>query len=883
MQGIRIALFGAVSGMAMIAAGVVQAQDAAAATEKKPVAAVDEVVVTGVRASMRDAIQQKRASSAIVEVISSKDIGVLPDVTIAEELDRLPGVNATRDRGNDSQAAVRGLGPRLVLGLVNGREVASSEPDRNVRWEIYPSEAVSGVSVYKSQSADLIAGGVAATIDIKTIRPLDYSGPSLVGRIGPVYYDGGQGLPHYDPLGYRGSLELIHKFNDDLAVAVGGSYQSQKNGYTSFQGWGYNDAHTGGSPPTLNGVATPTPWGAQTEVDRLTETRGSVTGSVQWKPTNNFELTADVLYSDVKIDETQNQAWYGANNTWGDWGGNNANNWDPYYAGAGSFTLQNGDVVGGTQAGTPDWQRAAVTNAIAHYTEDKKLVATGVNGVWTNDNWKVRGDLSYSEAHRTNTWEAILSRNATSPSSMSFYTGTGGAPWVTASSSPADVNSQVPLYGEADGPEHLNDALGAAQLDFTRNLHGDFFTGVDFGARYSNRIKSHDLYQWYPAPIVGVIPSGLLSNFNANGLNVPALLDGDFNKLAAAVYGGGFNSSNAVFQKASYWRVRETDSEAYAKVNFKHDLGSIPMAGNIGVRVVSVWVQSQGYEQVGSAAPDAIDIGHHYTDVLPSLGMTFHLNDNNVLRFSAARVIARPPLDEMRASRTISLPTAIPPTGSAGNPTLNPFRANQVDLSYEWYFHPESLFAAAIYYKEVSSNIGYKTSTADINGTNYTITGPFNGKGGGMEGVEFTFQTPFYFIPHLEHFGIYSNLALADSNIKEFTPVNNPLPMVGLAKTTAEVDLWYSQNGVDARLGFKHHSPFTVIYGWDASKLTTLESENILDFSASYPITHHLTVRFQANNLTDQVARFYWDNKPDRLARYDTYGRRFLIDFSFKY
>ena len=133
------------------------------------------------------------------------DIGALPDVTIAESLVRLPGINGTRDRGNTSQAVVRGLGPRLVLGLVNGREVASSEPSRNVRWEIYPSEVVAGADVYKSQSADLVAGGVAGTIDIRTVRPFNYSGPKAMFRGGPVYYEAGSDIPGYDPYGFRGS------------------------------------------------------------------------------------------------------------------------------------------------------------------------------------------------------------------------------------------------------------------------------------------------------------------------------------------------------------------------------------------------------------------------------------------------------------------------------------------------------------------------------------------------------------------------------------------------------------------------------------------------------------------------------------------------------
>ena len=105
-----------------------------------------EVVVTGVRQSMRDSVIMKQNSDLITDNISTADIGQLPDVTIAEELNRLPGVNTTRDRGNASQAAIRGLGPRLVFGLVNGREVASSEPSQDLRWEIYPSEVLSGAA-----------------------------------------------------------------------------------------------------------------------------------------------------------------------------------------------------------------------------------------------------------------------------------------------------------------------------------------------------------------------------------------------------------------------------------------------------------------------------------------------------------------------------------------------------------------------------------------------------------------------------------------------------------------------------------------------------------------------------------------------------------------
>ena len=152
---------------------------------------LEEVIVTGIRASLVDSIEVKKEDDHVAEVISADNIGQMPNVTVAESLVRLPGINGARDRGNESLATVRGLGPRLTMGTVNGREIASSEPNRNVRWEVFPTEVVSTVKVYKSQSADLISGGVAGTIDIGTVHPLDYTGPALVASAGAAYYDEG--------------------------------------------------------------------------------------------------------------------------------------------------------------------------------------------------------------------------------------------------------------------------------------------------------------------------------------------------------------------------------------------------------------------------------------------------------------------------------------------------------------------------------------------------------------------------------------------------------------------------------------------------------------------------------------------------------------------
>jgi iron complex outermembrane recepter protein len=865
-------------GLALFSAPWASAQDA----PNKP-DVLEEVVVSGIRASLREALEVKMNSDLVVDAISSEDIGQLPDVTIAESINRLPGINATRDRGNDSQAVVRGLGARLVLGTINGREVASSEPDRNVRWEIYPSEVVSGVQVYKTQSADLIAGGVAGTINISTIQPLDYNGPAFVVRGGPVYYESGADIPNYEPWGYRGSASFVHDSNDKFGIVLGVTTQQQKNGYPSFTGWGYNDSTMrppqGASDFTgdLNGDGSPdaTPWGSQISVSRIDQKRTGFSLGTQWRPNDRFELKLDGLYSDIDIHEAQDQTVYGWNN-WGNW---DNGNWSAYNDPNANYTIVDGSVVAATLP------FSSVTTVLADYNEDKKLSATGLNAAWRGDAWTVVGDLSYSKAERENIWQAV--RTEVYPTSMTFDTRSGTVPTISTSEDPTTLPQFAPDYrgGSSDGPEHLNDELTAGALDFARRFDNSRLSAIRFGARVSGRTKDHDRFQWFPAaPAGGVeIPASLFERYTIGSVSLPPLLTGDFAAIAAAAYGPeAFNPSNAAEDMIQRWNVDEDVNEGYVRLDFGGGDSDLRLAGNIGVRAIDVKTTSEGFQQAtGGSALAPVSTEHDYNAVLPSAGLKLNLAEDKLLRLGIARVIARPPLDELRASRTLS--NFSPFTGSAGNPNLDPFKANQLDASYEWYFHPEALAAVAVYYKDVKSYIGWEQSPEEFGGTTYAISSPVNRGGGSIKGFELIFQTPFYFIPHFEHFGLYSNYAYVDSSLKEAAPITDPLPGVGLAQHTATVDLWYNRGPVELRLGYKYHSPFTVIYGWNGADLQSLLAESVLDFSSSYKLTDAVDVRFQVNNLTDEPLRMYRDGDPDRIGRYDLYGRRYLLDVTFKF
>src|SRR5690606_35216793 len=131
---------------------------------------LDAVMVTGIRRGIEDAISTKREATSIVEVISAEDIGKLPDVSIGESISRLPGVSVQRVVGRAQVISVRGLSPDFSTTLLNGREMVSTGDNRSVEFDQYPSELVSGVTIYKTPDAGLIGQGLSGTLDMQTAR-----------------------------------------------------------------------------------------------------------------------------------------------------------------------------------------------------------------------------------------------------------------------------------------------------------------------------------------------------------------------------------------------------------------------------------------------------------------------------------------------------------------------------------------------------------------------------------------------------------------------------------------------------------------------------------------------------------------------------------------
>jgi iron complex outermembrane recepter protein len=347
--------------------------------------------------------------------------------------------------------------------------------------------------------------------------------------------------------------------------------------------------------------------------------------------------------------------------------------------------------------------------------------------------------------------------------------------------------------------------------------------------------------------------------------------------------------------------VESQSLDGYVKFSFTGKLGDKQLDTGIGVRVTQLDTTSSGFSGVyipavldpmGAVIETArnvytpVSIDNSTTEVLPSLNITLHMTDEQMLRFGASIGLARPPLDALVTGFSLN-PTGTPPTGGGGNPLLEPYKANQFDLSYEWYFHEESMFAAAVYYKDLETLIGAGQETQIIDGVQYIITSEENGPGGGVKGVELTYQTRFHFLGgFMRDFGMYANYAFVDSDVTEFAPANDPYPIIGLAKHTSQLDLFYNKGGFETRVAWKHHSPFTVAPTWVGTTLKQLGEEDLFDASLSYSWSDRYTVRLQGHNLTDERGLLVSDNISQNLSNdggYQVYGRSYLLDFGVRF
>jgi iron complex outermembrane receptor protein len=855
------------SALALSAAlpGIAWAQDTTPAADDQTQGQDDQaaIVVTGIRAGLRNSINLKRDNTSIVEAVSAEDIGKLPDVSIAESIARLPGLAAQRVNGRAQVISIRGLAPDFTTTLLNGRAQASSGDNRAVEFDQYPSELLSSVVIYKTPDAEVSGMGLSGTADLRTVRPLAFGKRAIALNVRGELTEGGRLNSDVRNWGGRASISYIDQFaNGTLGVAFGYAHLDSPSKNMHYKAYGYEPfgqiCEPGNSAPPSCSPDTVTPDSADPDLflngqevfatSRLNR-RDAWMGIVEWQPSEGFHSTLDLYYSKFHQEETMRGAqWF--SNGWAD--------------GASFTNVQSEDRGGSPFAVSGTANRVVPILRNDWNTRDDEIFSAGWNNEFKiGDRTHLVADFSYSNNRRK---EQVLETYAGYGVGVGFVSGAtpdAGRTFDTIGFNIPDNN--YPTYSEglnyaAAAHVSLGDRApwggwghdGAIRFPdveesiYAVDLKGDhefdgFLNRITIGGNFTRRDKhktvdDNDLFLKNGRQQVLVDPQYLVSPTSLGYAGFGDVLSIDLSRALGVYY------NEAPIRDANYydktWQIQEDLLTGY----LKGDFASGPIRGNIGVQIVRERQESTGVvinaTNSGPVVPTTRTQGATYTDLLPSANLIWDLGGGHRFRLAASRTMARPRMDEMRANVTPGFDSLVctnpgactpgstihPWSASGGNPLLKPWRAWAFDAAYEWYINKTTYFSIAGFYKKLSTYIYNQTSTFDFTGIPIpsgvvipagvtvspigSITLPANGNGGTLKGIEISGALDFgTIIRPLEGLGVLGSVSFTDSDLNP-TAGNDVVRIPGLSGTIYNITGYYEKGGFQLRASYRYRSAF---------------------------------------------------------------------------
>jgi iron complex outermembrane recepter protein len=964
--GSRASAFGGASATALSIAlfatafsGTAFAQEAPAADEG------EEIIVTGFRASVENAIEAKRTTDFIADIISADDIAGLPDVSIAESLARLPGVSSQRTGGQASALNIRGLSQDLVSATLNGREQVATSGNRTIEFDQYPSELISQAAVYKTPVASIIEGGIAGKVELKTVRPLSNK-ESFSGQVNfrGLYNDRASQSPDVSNKGYRASGSVQFKLADDtIGIALGYARLYQPNVATRFVQFDFPSPGNNGSPVRdLNGDGTPEIFNFGFEGIQFggRETRDGGIAVVEWKPSDRLTVLVDGYYSRFKSAVKRRGFRVTATQS----GENIFQN----------PVIVNNAVVGGRIIS--NFQNGfAVGTELVNQDEGRRdeLYTIGGNLAYdVSDRIKASVDVSYSSG------ESFFNNSGVNVRPY-FFDGRAGVNRLRradGSDTRRNIGEIAPPQGSvvvdsqlnglnlptirsisqsgatftdfnaADGagflldgqflvPQRDTDKLFAVAGDLEFDAGDGFIKTIKIGGRYSKRdgdriVTSFNTFNIPGAPLQ--LPSGLISTGGFKGgfarAGLPNFgvvdIDGAFNLAFGNTLGTKQVTDQIAFDFTidQSFRIDEETYAGYGQIDFSTIAGSLPFRGNIGLRVIRTDQSSTVFSVIPGLVDDLatppplrenrrfITRGKTFTDFLPSANAILELSPSDLLRLSYTRQISRPRFVDLRASISVNTGSDGNTSGGGGNPQLDPFKANQFDLSYEHYFGKSGIISAAAFYKDLRTFIVNGTipnfnfvangvTPPPIGGTNPPVPGnavgsfsaPVNGKGGFVYGFEFGFSKTFVELPSpFDGLGVVVNYAYSQSNLNTTSTTSGRtlnLDLAGLSKHVLNPTIFYEKAGFGARVSGRYRSSFVSPQIGISELIITSAPETVIDAQISYEfpessVLKGLKLLAQANNLTDEPTRTFFGQRA-QTGTLQNFGRTFFLGATYKF
>lgn len=868
---------------------------------------LDTIQVVGIRGSIEKSTETKRESTSIVEAISAEDIGKLPDTSIADSIARLPGLTAQRFGGRPQEVNIRGFAGDFSTTTLNGREQVSLGNNRGVEFDQYPSELVSQVLVYKTPDAQLVGQGLSGTVDLKTVRPLAYGKQAFAANLrGDMNKVGDE-----KEYGNRFSVSYIDQFADNtVGIALGYAHlnnpgQSKQFGDT----WGYDGGGIYGG-------------GKLYDLENDNQRDGFM-GVLEFAPNENYRTVIDVFYSKFDREEQKRGMEFAA-------------------------------AFGGTPVAgnTPDRASFTGINPVVrndfNATYDDLFALGWRHELVLSQNWKVSADISHSDATRE---ERILETYAGVDPTLardSLTVTRNGDGYFDHDFGYDYGDASILRLGDPGGwgqdgyikDFEVKDSLTSLRFDFERTFDDGWFSSVEFGANLTDRSKSrasNEAFLDLTACLGGVslscpdgfsapVPTNLATTSAYNAYGVGSIYGYDALSAYNSLYTRRGNANPDITNKN--WEVNEQVTTAYFQANINTDIGSVGVKGNIGIQAVSVEQSSTGNESFeGNPVGREVTRGINYTDFLPTLNLSFSLPWEQVVRVGAAKQVARPRMDDMRANGNISVnrsratnpitgaPNPIDPiTGlrvawwqrDGGNPELEPWEANAYDISYEKYFGDGKAYVSAAYFfKDLKTYIYNESTLFNISDTVVTpadypanpppnpvgvYTRPANGKGGTVKGYELAVSVPLDVLwEPLMGFGIQANYSDTSSSVQPLGPSSPNEPLPGLSKYVSNITAYYERFGFSARVSQRHRSQFVgEVQGFGGDRTRrTFEGETVTDLQLGYTIQSgtfkNLGFLLQVNNLENEPFRSSFGGNDAQPREYFEYGRTYLFGVNWRY
>lgn len=894
--------FCTVSILALGLAGAANAQDVEpqnsgdSAANSAPSA--EDIIVTGVRASIVGALKVRRDSVQIVDSIVAEDVGKLPDNNVVEALQRVTGIQITdRVGGEAATVTIRGLPDAATT--MNGRNIFTST-GQSFSLQDISANLVKQVDVYKTRSADQLETGLAGQIDVKTRRPFDFDGFAVSGLVRGTYNE------IADSFNPNMALLVSDRWETgigDIGILVNGSYSKTKYRNESvtagalvpfatetptdgsglapleriFSGWepGLNAGlpTTPGSTINYNGVEVPyyLSRDAVFSTDQYgTRKRPSFNVALQWAPNSSSVYTAEMYYTGFRGSLYSDMMF----------------SYVDYWSNPGALETYDGTNI--IKSRTVDDVYGFNSADYTKSSTDSYVYA--LNGQWDvgDGHGKITADLAYQDSIYKTSFIAMRTDRTANQITADFNAG-GGVPSYHFDDD--SLLTQASTWNVAQLYDNASKDKGSAvtaQLDGYYQWDDGFLRRIKAGLRYDDR-KASSFSRTADADSLGVslttLPEAAYftnSGFMSGEADVPRswlTVDGSWLYKNADYVRGlyGLSTSDQLTLNKTF-DIDEITMTAYVVADAQATIFGRPLDLEAGVRYVNVSSDYNFFDRYNDYAQSSAGSGS--AKFLPSFTARYAITDKLRLRFNYGETLRRPNFSDVNPTYSLTgdLTNVGYGSGSAGNADLKPTHSKNYDLALEWYFDRDSAITVTAFRREIDGLVvslpvmSYIPNNGIVAGATdyFVVTKPVNASDGVLKGVEVGLTYfPHYLPSVLDGLGFQGSLTVLDSSQTIPDADSDTGEIIGYSKSaffdvsklSYNATLAYDRGPFNARLSYVWRKGF--LHSKEASLFANpigiwYKSEESLDFQLTWNVTHDIGVTFDATNLTKSKQQSYY-------------------------